>query len=84
MAIHSSILVWRIPWTEESVHRVAKSWTRLKRLGTLGPPLTVAVINNLGCELGLLVVRETWKTGLPSFNYKCLPFPEPRVLTLDI
>ena len=22
---HSSILAWRIPWTEEPVHRVAKS-----------------------------------------------------------
>ena len=30
-AIHSSILAWRIPWTEESVwdavHVVTKSWT---------------------------------------------------------
>jgi len=31
MAIHSSILAWKIPWTEETggVHGVAKSWTRL-------------------------------------------------------
>ena len=34
MATHSSILAWRIPWTEEpgrlhTVHGVAKSWTRL-------------------------------------------------------
>ena len=33
MAIHSSILAWRIPWTEKPVwailHRVAKSQTRL-------------------------------------------------------
>ena len=33
MATHSSILAWRIPWTEEpgwaTVHRVAKSRTRL-------------------------------------------------------
>ena len=32
IATHSSILAWRIPWTEEpggaTVHRVAKSWTR--------------------------------------------------------
>ena len=31
MAIHSSFLVWRIPWTEEPgalVHRVAKSQTQ--------------------------------------------------------
>ena len=31
MSTHSSILAWRIPWTEEPggliVHRVAKSWT---------------------------------------------------------
>ena len=34
MATQSSILAWRIPWTEEAggatVHRVAKSRTRLK------------------------------------------------------
>ena len=34
MATHSSILAWRIPWTEEpgelhTVHGVAKSWTQL-------------------------------------------------------
>ena len=35
IATHSSILAWRIPWTEEPVvHRVAKSQTRLKRLST--------------------------------------------------
>ena len=28
-ATHSSILAWRIPWTVQSVHGVAKSWTRL-------------------------------------------------------
>ena len=37
MATHSRILAWRIPWTEEPgeliVHRVAQSWTQLKRLG---------------------------------------------------
>ena len=31
MAAHSSILAWRVPWTEEpgglTVHGVAKSWT---------------------------------------------------------
>ena len=33
-ATHSSILAWEIPWTEEpdTVHRVAKSQTQLKRL----------------------------------------------------
>ena len=38
MATHSSILAWRIPWTEiawwATVHRVAQSQTRLKQLST--------------------------------------------------
>ena len=42
MAIHSTILVWRIPWTEKTtVHRIAKSWTRLKQLCT---PAQVSLI----------------------------------------
>ena len=40
MPTHSSILAWRIPWTEEpggaTVHGVTKSRARLKRLGTQG------------------------------------------------
>ena len=36
MATHSSILAWRIPWTEEpwTVHRVAESQSQLKQLST--------------------------------------------------
>ena len=34
-ATHSSILAWRIPWTEEpGGHWFAKIWTRLKQLST--------------------------------------------------
>ena len=37
VATHSSILAWRIPWTEEphglQSMGVTKSWTRLERLG---------------------------------------------------
>ena len=39
MAIHSSILAGRIPWTEEPgglVHGVAKSWTQLTTLTNAG------------------------------------------------
>ena len=36
MATHSSILAWRIPMdrgaSRATVHRIAKSWTRLKQL----------------------------------------------------
>ena len=39
MTTHSSILAWRILWTEEpggqhTAHGVVKSWTRLKQLST--------------------------------------------------
>jgi len=38
MATHSSILAWRIPWTEgawrATVHRVAQSRTQLKQLSS--------------------------------------------------
>ena len=49
MAIHSSILVWRIPmergaW-QITVHRVAKSWTQLKRLSTHAHMLLIILIN---------------------------------------
>ena len=27
MATHSRILAWRLPWTEEPIHEVTKSWT---------------------------------------------------------
>ena len=32
MATHSSILAWKVPWTEEPyrLHGVTKSWTQLK------------------------------------------------------
>ena len=33
VATHSSILAWRIPWTEESMG-VAKTWTRLSDFNT--------------------------------------------------
>ena len=38
MATHSSLLAWKIPWTEESGGLQSmgsqKSWTRLKRLNS--------------------------------------------------
>ena len=38
MATHSSILAWRIPWTEQperaTLHGVTKSWIRLNPLST--------------------------------------------------
>ena len=45
MATHSSILAWRIPWTEgpgqATVHRVTKSWILLKQFAHMQLTLTV-------------------------------------------
>ena len=45
VATHSSVLAWRIPWTEEpgrlQVRMVTKSRTRLKQLSTYAPLCTV-------------------------------------------
>ena len=35
MTTHSSILAWRIPWTEEPVHGVTKSQAQLNDLQSL-------------------------------------------------
>ena len=43
MATHSSILAWRIPWMEATVHGVAKSWTKLSYQG--GPYWKVLATN---------------------------------------
>ena len=79
MAIHSTILAWRIPWTEEpsglhTVHRVPKSWTRLKRLSThagglggVGPQPTITThpppcqSQPLTLKLGWFVTSGVWK-----------------------
>ena len=38
MATHSSILAWRIPWTEEpDIHKGAKSWTHCSDLACTYP-----------------------------------------------
>ena len=39
MATHSTILAWRIPWTEEpsGLHSMGSHLTRLKRLNTHAP-----------------------------------------------
>ena len=45
MATHSSIFAWRIPMDRgawrATVHKVAQSWTRLKRLSSSSSKLTI-------------------------------------------
>ena len=59
MATHSSILAWRIPWTEEPgrLHGVAKSWTQLKSLSVhaWGWSKLMDLLNTVTCKSGPLV-----------------------------
>ena len=47
LAIHSNILAWRIPWTEEpgglTGHGVPKSWTQLSKFHFLRHPRSRAL-----------------------------------------
>ena len=76
METHSSILAWRIPWTEEpgnTVHGVAKSGTQLNRLRMHTLPV-------LYCSIFLLLfitkflVRVVW--------YHCFLFTSDSLLSL--
>ena len=59
MATHSSILAWRIPWTEEpgglTVDGVPKIWIQLKRLNMYACRIYIYIIvanqNGLACDL---------------------------------
>jgi len=49
MATHSSILAWRIPFTEEpGIHGVSKSQKRLKQFSRQGGITVIKVFKSLG------------------------------------
>ena len=58
MATHSSILAWRIPWTEDwwaTVHTVAKNWTQLKQLSiSTGKTIALSILTFIGKAISLL------------------------------
>ena len=63
MTVHSSILAWRIPWTEESGGYspwVTKSWTRLSGLTHTGINL-IKYIENVYTKKYKVLVKETKK-----------------------
>ena len=75
MAIHSSSIAWKIPWTEKPgrlhiVHGVAKSWTRLSEFAfyfqarVLAPllGLTHLTVQKL-YEIVLLLLSSFYKGG---------------------
>ena len=68
MAIHSSTIAWKISWTEEpgrlqTVHGVAKSWTRLSDFTS--PTPTYKIILRVKCELqkqqGVKYMLNKWE-----------------------
>ena len=74
MATHSSILAWRIPWTEEpTAHRVTQSWTRLKQVSmharkrwTAAGPHWALPHMGAHCALPLLLVPQFIPRVLPG------------------
>ena len=70
MATHSSILAWRIPWTEEPGGLQSKglqSWTGLKRLSTQAlygkeKYIRYSMLNHSGEEY---FKKNVWFTPLP-------------------
>jgi len=58
MAIHSSILAWEIPWTEEqaTVHGLAKNWNTMYRLNNNNNIYSFAV-PGLSCIMQHLPLR---------------------------
>ena len=63
MATHSSILAWRVPWTEEpgGVHGVAKSQTRLSDFTAL---------HVLNCHMSELLALCPVTTVLSRTDYR--------------
>ena len=71
MATHSSVLAGESPWTEEpgrihTVHRVAKSWTQLKRLSTQHA-CTHKIIRFL------YFINTVYYISLGMLNLACIP-----------
>ena len=58
MAIHSNILAWKIPWTEEpggaTIHRVSQSQTQLKPLSMCAHMPSIMNTMLTICELNIL------------------------------
>ena len=67
MAIHSSTIAWKIPWTEEPgrlhvVHGVAKSRTRLSDFTSLHAPRQASLVAQT--VKNLPAMQETWVRSL--------------------
>ena len=72
MATHSSILAWRIPWTEEPSGlqsiRVTKSRAGLKRLHTHARMHACTELTGDASVSGVCVLCHTELTKLSSYN----------------
>ena len=83
MATHSSILAWRIPWTEEprqaTVHGVAKSRTRLSNF-TFSVPWRLSQALAASVNIPLSPVINAWAPSLHqvSCNRCFMAAPENR------
>ena len=83
MATHSSILAWRISWTEEPgglVHGVTRRQTRLSDYYLKLSDLTTATTNVLGGgefptkTVSLLMSKENLRIVMPEIKHTCKCF----------
>ena len=75
MATYTSVLAWRIPWTEEPIHFFLFHWCFLTKIASQH--------NRLFCSLFFPPVRELvlgWLQIYPSLCYSCT---EERVETTE-
>ena len=77
LATHSSILAWRIPWTEAPGglspwgHRVGHDWRDLAHTGihrSLGSILSLAYGAPTSYLLGCVIVVFTYLIGVEDYN----------------
>ena len=82
MATHSSILAWRIPWTEEpgglQIHRTARSWTLLSddafMLTSFPQPLYHFIFLSAMYEVFQYAYIKKNNISLPCTLYFCQPY----------
>ena len=83
MENYSSVLAWRIPWTEEpgglTVHGVAKSWTRLSDSHSI-QPLEIADTTSLRVYFKF----HRHLSSSEEVIWAWLPFPVPGRVVLEL
>ena len=77
MAIHCSILAWRIPWTEEP-GGLQSVWSYGRRELDTTEATDLAGTVTFSCHVSHYIPRTCLPGGVISHNWMLLPFDHPR------